>query len=114
VYIIVNCMCELSHDLIGRGIGGVATLISGTTTVLKFPHGDEGECERCDREAEVYEHLKISPDPCPTSLLRYRGRNEYGILLEYADYRPVRHYLRKPTMQPPEVTVILRWASQAA
>lgn len=24
----------------------------------RFPHGDEDECERCDGEAEVYEHLK--------------------------------------------------------
>jgi serine/threonine protein kinase len=103
-----------SRDFIGGGTSGVAALIPGTTTVLKFPHGDEDECERCDREAEVYEHIKSSPDHCPTSLLRYRGRNEYGILLEYADHGPVRHYLRKPTTQPPEVAVILRWASQAA
>jgi len=37
-----------------------------------------------------------------------------GILLEYADYGPVQHYLRKLTTQLPEVAVILRWASQAA
>jgi hypothetical protein len=39
------------------------------------------------------------------------GKNEYGILLEYADYGPVRYYLRKSTTQLPGVAVILRWAS---
>lgn len=63
---------------------GVAALISGTMTVLKYPLGDEDECERCDREAEVYEIRNSTLGRCPTSLLRYVGRNEYGILLEYA------------------------------
>jgi hypothetical protein len=78
-----------SRDLVGGGTSGVTALIPGTTTILKFPFGDEDECERCGREAEVYEHIKSSPDHCPTSLLRYRDRNKYGILLEYTNYRPV-------------------------
>jgi hypothetical protein len=41
-----------SRDLISGRTSGVATLILGTTTVLKIPYGDEDECERCDREAE--------------------------------------------------------------
>ena len=48
-------------------------------------------------KAQVYEHLNSSPNHRPTFLLRYLGRNEYRILLEYAHHSPIQHYPRKPT-----------------
>jgi len=39
-----------SRDLIGGRKNGVAALIPSTITV-KIHHGDEDECERCDRES---------------------------------------------------------------
>jgi hypothetical protein len=90
VYSILNLPPRISScNLIGGGTSGVATLILGITIVLKFPYSDEDECKRCDREVEVYKYIKSSLNHYLTSLLYYRGKNEYSILLEYTNYRPI-------------------------
>jgi hypothetical protein len=34
--------------------------------------------KRCDREAEVYENLKSSPDHCPTCVIEAGGHSAMG------------------------------------
>ncbi|KAF2241379.1 kinase-like protein [Trematosphaeria pertusa] len=105
-----------SSDIIGGGTSGLAILYPGTRTVLKISHGDPDEDARCELEAQIYDLLSKSQLARPSSLLEYKGRSSCGrgILLGYAENHTVRRYLRSHGTQPPDTTVIHRWANQAA
>ena len=89
-YSILKLLPKISgYNLIGGGTSRMAVLILGIKIVIKFPYRDKDKCEKCDREVEVYKRLKSLLDYYLSSLLGYLGRNKYGIILEYAEHRPV-------------------------
>ncbi|KAF2757143.1 kinase-like protein [Pseudovirgaria hyperparasitica] len=102
--------CE---DLIGGGTSGLAALIPGTETVIKFYHGDSDDNERCKLEAAIYEHLSQSKIERPPSLLTYQGKSKCGkgILLKYARNNSMRRFLSVPENSVSHTT-ILRWIEQ--
>ena len=69
-------------DMIGQGSSGIAALDPKTKHIIKFPFNEDEARAACDREKEIYERLERSPLPRPSSLLKYYGPRDQGILLE--------------------------------
>jgi serine/threonine protein kinase len=103
-------------DILGGGTSGLVALYPNTQTVIKFSLGDADEDQRCEQEAKVYDLLKRSSLPRPTSLLAYKGRSECGrgILLEYAENDSISRYFSKPEIPPLDTAHVVLWANQAA
>ncbi|KAL2794918.1 kinase-like domain-containing protein [Aspergillus keveii] len=101
------------RDVKGCGTSGMVALVPNTKCIIKFPLGDEDECARCDHEREIYQLLETSSHERPLSLLRFHGSTSHGILLDYAEFGPVRQFLRESQDSIPTST-LFRWARQAA
>lgn len=93
-------MSHVSHTTIEyhRPPGVTAPCNAGSTcyigriddkTVLKYPFNDDYK-RFVVAEAGIYEALGTHPH-----ILKYYGRNDYGIVLEYAANGAVKHYLQK-------------------
>ncbi|KAL3265063.1 hypothetical protein ABHI18_000187 [Aspergillus niger] len=100
-------------DMIGQGSSGIAALDPKTKHIIKFPFNEDEARAACDREKEIYERLERSPLPRPSSLLKYYGPRDQGILLEYAKHGTLRRYAYGLDLPIP-LPAILRWAKQAA
>jgi hypothetical protein len=74
-----------SDDVIGLGTTGLAALIPDSRRVIKIPHTEPDAHARCAVEAKVYERLTRPPGNLSPTILRYYGKDEYGIILEYAE-----------------------------
>ena len=79
-------------DIRGGGATALVAQLPGTDTVIKLSHGDENDNKRCAVEVQVYERFESKADR-PDSILRYYGKNEYGIILEYAETGMLRQFL---------------------
>ncbi|MCJ1246799.1 hypothetical protein MMC30_004008 [Trapelia coarctata] len=101
------------QDVRGGGTSGLVAQLPGTHTVIKFPLGAPDENARCAIEEQVYERFHASKLHRPDSILRYDGKTEHGILLEYAETGTLREFLRNADSAP-QPDVLLRWARQAA
>ncbi|KAL5340933.1 kinase-like domain-containing protein [Aspergillus crustosus] len=102
------------QDIKGCGTSGMVALDLNTKYIIKFPLGDEDECARCNHEKEIYQLLESSSHERPPSLLKFHGSTSHGILLDYAELGPVRHFLRGGSHDPIPSSILLRWARQAA
>lgn len=104
------------QDVKGCGTSGMVALIPSTNTVLKFPLSHAEERDRCRHEHLIYKLLaqpEISTSR-PESLLQFHGSGkDGGIVLEYAELGPVRHYLRDHDHLSSD-EILLRWTRQAA
>jgi hypothetical protein len=85
--------------IIGLGTTGVAALIPNSQRVIKYLHPEPNAYERCAVEANVYERLTRSLRNSCLTILRYYGRDEHGIILEFAENGTVRAYMRKACPQ---------------
>jgi hypothetical protein len=101
-----------SDNSIGLGTTGLAAPIPDSRRVIKIPHSEPDAHARCAVEAKMYERLTRPPENSSPTILRYYGRDKYGIILEYAENGGLRQYMRK--VCTPSNTLILRWARQAA
>lgn len=101
------------RDLRGSGTTGLVAQLPGTDTVIKFSHGSKDEDARCAVEAQVYELFEESKLDRPDSILRYHGKTERGIILEYAETGTLRQFLRNADYSP-QPDLLFRWARQAA
>ena len=101
------------EDLRGGGTTGLVAQLPGTDTVIKFSHGSKDEDARCAVEAQVYERFIASKLDRPDSILRYDGKTDRGIILEYAETGTLRQFLRN-TDYSPQPDILFRWARQAA
>ena len=100
------------QDVQGLGQSGMAALDPTTKHIIKFPFKDE-ERANCNREREIYQRLERSSLPRPSSLLKFYGSTDHGILLEYAEHGTLRRYLNGST-PPLPLPTLLSWAKQAA
>ncbi|KAF1846908.1 kinase-like protein [Cucurbitaria berberidis CBS 394.84] len=101
-----------STNIVGFGTTGVVAVIPCTRRVIKFPHCEPDARARCEVEVKVYERLEQTRRESCSTILRYHGHCEQGIVLEYAENGPLREHLR--TANTPSKTLLLRWARQAA
>lgn len=101
------------QDIKGCGTSGMAALDPITGYIIKFPLGDDDELARCDQERRIYHLLKSSIYKRPSSLLQFHGSTSHGILLDYAEFGPVRKFIRS-SAHPIQISIVLQWAQQAA
>lgn len=90
--------------IVGLGTTALAILLPDSR-VLKSPHFETNGHIQTEVEAKVYE--RFSESPPPPFLLRYYGRLDGGIILEYAENGNIRHYRSKIT-DPPDEKIIFR------
>lgn len=101
-----------STNIVGLGTTGIVAVLPCARKVIKFPHSEPDARARCEVEVKVYERLEQTRNGSCSTILRYYGHSEHGLILEYAKNGPLREHLR--TADTPSKTLLLRWARQAA
>jgi hypothetical protein len=96
-------------DIVSWGNTGMVCLDASSQTVVKSPHGEEDE-EAIAIERRIYE--RISKQGGHKGLLRYHGRYESGIRLEFVCNNTLRSFVGKPTKDINIKNLWFRWARQ--
>jgi hypothetical protein len=95
-----------STNIVGLGTTGIVAFLPHTRKVIKFPHSEPDAHAQYKVEVKIYERLEQTRSESCSTILRYYGHSEHGIILEYAENGPLRENLR--TADTPGKTLLLR------